>query len=70
MIERVGELPSNFEIVLFPEPMPDPIGNPDGAHAVLAPYLEAGATTLNLRLRSDSLAQCLEQLEAVTSLVR
>jgi hypothetical protein len=37
---------------------------------VLAPYLEAGATTLNLRLRSDSLAQCLEQLEAVTSLVR
>ena len=70
MIDRVGDLPSDFEIVLFPEPMPDPIGDPDGARAVLAPYLEAGATTLNLRLRSDSLAQCLEQLEAVTSLVR
>ena len=70
MIDRVGDLPSDFEIVLFPEPMPDPIGDPDGARAVLDPYLEAGATTLNLRLRSDSLAQCLEQLEAVTTLVR
>jgi len=70
MVERAGELPSGFEIVLFPEPMPDPIGDPDGARAVLAPYLDAGATTLNLRLRSVSLAQCLEQLEAVTSLVR
>ena len=70
MIQRAGPLPSGFEVVLFPEPMPDPIGDPDGARAVLAPYLDAGATTLNLRLRSESLAQCLEQLEAVTSLVR
>jgi len=65
MIDRVGDLPSNFEIVLFPEPMPDPIGDLDGARAVLAPYLDAGATTFNLRLRSESLAHCLEQIEAV-----
>ncbi|HEX4818683.1 MAG TPA: LLM class F420-dependent oxidoreductase [Acidimicrobiales bacterium] len=70
MVERVGDLPEGFEIVLFPEPMPDPIGDPDGARAVLAPYLDAGATTLNLRLRSDSLAHCLEQLEAVPILLR
>ena len=68
MLGRIGELPPNFEIVLFPEPMPDPAGDPSGARAVLEPYLDAGATILNLRLRSESLAQCLEQLEAVPQL--
>jgi probable F420-dependent oxidoreductase len=69
MLRRVGELPSGFEVVLFPEPMPDPAGDPAGARAVLEPYLDAGATILNLRLRSNSLAECLEQLNAVTTLV-
>jgi hypothetical protein len=36
---------------------------------VFEPFIEAGATILNLRLRSDSLAQCLEQLEAVPTFV-
>ena len=70
MIDRVGELPRDFEVVLFPEPMPDPAGDPAGARAVVGPYLEAGATILNLRLRSDSLAHCLEQIEGATTLVR
>jgi probable F420-dependent oxidoreductase len=69
MIRRVGPLPDGFEIVLFPEPLPDPVGDPAGTRAVFAPYIDAGATILNLRLRSDSLAQCLEQLEAVPASV-
>jgi len=69
MLRRIGELPGGFEVVLFPEPMPDPVGDPAGTRQVLQPYLDAGATTLNLRLRSESLAQCLEQLEAMPAFV-
>jgi probable F420-dependent oxidoreductase len=65
MVERAGPLPDGFEVVLFPEPMPDPVGDAAGTRQVIEPYLEAGATILNLRLRSDSLAHCLEQLEAM-----
>jgi probable F420-dependent oxidoreductase len=68
MLRRIGDLPRDFEIVLFPEPMPDPVGDPAGTRAVVGPYLDAGATTLNLRLRSQSLAHCLDQLEAMLSL--
>jgi probable F420-dependent oxidoreductase len=69
MLQRVGALPDGFEVVLFPEPMPDPVGDPDGTRRVIEPYLDAGATILNLRLRSDSLADCLEQLEAMPAFV-
>jgi probable F420-dependent oxidoreductase len=70
MLARVGPLPNGFEVVLFPEPMPDPVGDPAGARAIVASYVEAGATMLNLRLQSDSLAHCLEQLEAATTAFR
>jgi probable F420-dependent oxidoreductase len=70
MVERVGALPDGFEIVLFPEPMPDPVGDPAGARDVVGPYVDAGATILNLRVRSDSLAHCLEQLEGATTTFR
>jgi probable F420-dependent oxidoreductase len=69
MLKRVGDLPTGFEVVLFPEPMPDPVGDPAGTRRVIAPYLDAGATILNLRLRSESLQQCLEQLEAMPGLL-
>jgi len=70
MVTRIGELPADFEIVLFPEPLPDPTGDVAEARAVVTPYLDAGATILNLRLRSDSLPHCLEQIEGATTLVR
>lgn len=69
MLRRVGGLPDGFEVVLFPEPMPDPVGDPEGTRQVIEPYVDAGATILNLRLRSDSLAQCVEQLEAMPAYV-
>jgi probable F420-dependent oxidoreductase len=70
MITRAGPLPDGFEVVLFPEPMPDPVGDTDRARQVIEPYVEAGATILNLRLRSDSLPHCLEQLEGAMSAFR
>lgn len=69
MLRKIGDLPDGFEVVLFPEPMSDPAGDPAGARQVFQPYIEAGATILNLRLRSDSLEQCLAQLEAVPALL-
>jgi probable F420-dependent oxidoreductase len=69
MLGRIGDLPAGFEVVLFPEPMPDPAGDPAGTRAVIEPYLDAGATILNLRLRSNSLPQCLEQVEAAPKLL-
>jgi len=70
MLGRIGELPADFETVLFPEPVPDPVGRPDEARAVIQQFVDAGATTLNLRFRSDSLSHCLEQLDAVRTLVQ
>jgi len=70
MLQRIGELPSGFETVLFPEPVPDPVGKPDEARSVIQQFVDAGATTLNLRFRSESLTHCLEQLDSVTTLVR
>ncbi|MEY2451284.1 MAG: hypothetical protein QOD92_858 [Acidimicrobiaceae bacterium] len=70
MVQRAGPLPDGFEVVLFPEPMPDPAGDPAGARDVVGPYVDAGATILNLRLRSDSLTHCLEQLEGATAAFR
>lgn len=70
MLRRIGKLPERFEVVLFPEPVPDPVGDPAGARDVFERYIDAGATILNLRFRSESLTHCLEQLEAVLGLTR
>jgi probable F420-dependent oxidoreductase len=67
MIERVSPLPEGFDVVLFPEPMPDPAGDPSRAQEIVASYVDAGATILNLRMQSNSLSHCLEQIEAATS---
>ena len=57
------------ELVLYPDPHVDPIGDPDGAIRLVDRYVEAGATILNLRLVHDSVAHCLEQLEAAVALL-
>ncbi len=70
MLQRIGGLPDGFDVVLFPEPPPDPVTDRDGARAAIEPYLEAGATGLNLRFDTTSLTHHLEAMEAVTTLVR
>jgi probable F420-dependent oxidoreductase len=62
------ETPANFERVLWPERAIDPVGHPDDVVEVADLYRSLGATTLNLRFRSASLAHYLEQLEAMVDL--
>jgi probable F420-dependent oxidoreductase len=57
-----------LEVALSPEPPLDPLANPDGARAEIERHRACGATILNLRFRSRSLAPHLEQLEAFVAL--
>jgi probable F420-dependent oxidoreductase len=54
-----------LDLVLYPDPWIDPVGDPAATEDLVGRYVEAGATVLNLRFRSDSLAEYLDQLEAV-----
>jgi len=54
-----------LEIVLYPDPVVDPVDDPAGTAELVERYVAAGATVLNLRFRTRSLAHCLEQLEAM-----
>ena len=56
-----------LDLVLGAEDL-DPVGNPDGSLERLRYLQEIGATHVNLRMRQNSLAEFLEQLEAVASL--
>ncbi|MEY2478573.1 MAG: hypothetical protein QOG87_3888 [Actinomycetota bacterium] len=67
--ELVDRLGSPADLVLAPEPALDPIGQPDSTVETVQPYLNAGATVLNLRLVHRSAAHCCEQLEALLPLL-
>jgi len=60
--------PPGFEVVLAPHPSLDPKGDPAGTKARLAEYAVAGATMCTVRFVQHSLAEYLEQLEALMQL--
>lgn len=62
------ERPEGFEVVL-PAGHLDPIGDPAKAIGRLTATAEAGATTLNVTIRAESVGHYVEQLEALASLV-
>ncbi|MBM4244745.1 MAG: TIGR03619 family F420-dependent LLM class oxidoreductase [Deltaproteobacteria bacterium] len=57
-----------LEVGLSPEPPLDPIGDPPSVRAAIAHHASCGATMLNLRFRSRSLAHHLEQMAAFAEL--
>jgi len=57
-----------LEVGLSPEPPLDPIGDPPCVRAAIAHHASCGATMLNLRFRSRSLAHHLEQMAAFAEL--
>lgn len=57
-----------LEVGLAPEPPLDPLGAPGHVRAEIDRLAGCGATFLNLRFRSDSLAHHLEQMEAFAAL--
>ena len=62
---REGE----FDVVLAPEPPVDPVGDPDAVAARVLEFDAMGATGLSLRLRHESRAHYVEQLEAMAGVV-
>ena len=56
---------SALDVVLAPEPPLDPLGDRGATLATLRRYRDIGATGLSLRLRHETRAHYLEQLEAM-----
>lgn len=67
LLDRI-ELPAGFDVVL-PASGLDPEGAPEKAVAKLVATLDAGATVLNVSLRSQSVTHYVEQLEALAALI-
>lgn len=57
-----------FDVLVWPEPPVDPIRDPGGFEQAMARATEAGATIVNLRFRSNSLAHHLDQMAAAAAL--
>lgn len=60
---------TRLDVALWPEPVLDVIADPEEVREQANVHLEVGANILNYRLRSDSLAQYLEQMEALTEVL-
>ncbi len=60
------ERPQPVDIVLWPEPAVDPSTEADRIRRQADELVALGATVLNYRFRSDSLAHHLDQMEALT----
>jgi len=62
------ELPADFEVVLPPTSMLDPIDEPERAQEILAETAGFGATIISCAFRHQSLAHYLENLEAIAAI--
>jgi probable F420-dependent oxidoreductase len=58
-----------LDVVLWPEPAADPSTDADRIRRQADEFVALGATVLNYRFRSDSLAHHLDQMEALTRVV-
>ena len=66
--EAWGARSEALELVLYPDPYVDPVGDPAGTQELVGRYVDAGATILNLRFRHDSLGECLEQMQEMVEI--
>lgn len=58
---------TGLEVVLWPEPPVDPLGEPERFRTQIGEAIDAGASMINLRFVSRSPAHHLEQMEAAAS---
>jgi probable F420-dependent oxidoreductase len=65
---RAWELPPGFEVVLSPDELLDPVGNPARTEETLHAMAAAGTTTVSALFVHRSLEHYLEQLEALAEL--
>ena len=75
MLDRVRDTPAwtsgaPLDVALWPEPVLDPhVETPTGSSSRRTSHLELGATILNYRFPSRSVAHHLEQMEALTRIL-
>ena len=75
MLDRVHDTPAweqrgrPLDVALWPEPVLDPLVEPERVVEQAHEHLDRGATILNYRFPSRSVAHHLEQMEALTELV-
>ncbi|MGZ6969816.1 MAG: TIGR03619 family F420-dependent LLM class oxidoreductase [Acidimicrobiia bacterium] len=75
MLDRAQETPawvqraSPLDVALWPEPVLDPLLEPDRVVDQAHEHLSSGATILNYRFPSRSVAHHVEQMEALTTLL-
>ncbi len=67
--EELSRRAGTFDLILAPEPVLDPVGDPAAAASTVDAYAALGATGLSLRFRHRSLAHYLEQLAAMAEVV-
>lgn len=58
-----------LDLVLWPEPAADALGDPDGVRRKAEEYVAAGTTILNYRFQSDSVAHHLDQMARLMELL-
>jgi alkanesulfonate monooxygenase SsuD/methylene tetrahydromethanopterin reductase-like flavin-dependent oxidoreductase (luciferase family) len=64
-----GQRPTPLDVALWPEPVLDPMLEPDRVVEQAQEHLANGATILNYRFPSRSVAHHLEQMEALTTVL-
>jgi probable F420-dependent oxidoreductase len=75
MLDRAAETPAwaartePLDVALWPEPALDPVAEPEAVREQAERHLACGATILNWRFPSRSVAHHLEQMEALTTLL-
>ena len=75
MLDRAQDTPAwvqralPLDVALWPEPVLDPLLEPDRVVEQAHEHLASGATILNYRFPSRSVAHHLEQMEALTTLL-
>ena len=75
MLDRAREAPAwaerahPLDVVLWPEPVLDPLTEPDQIVEQAHEHVASGATILNYRFPSRSVAHHVEQMEALTAVL-
>jgi probable F420-dependent oxidoreductase len=65
VVAALADRAGGFELILAPEPVLDPVGDPGSAATVVRSYAALGATGLSLRFRHRARDHYMEQLAAM-----
>ncbi len=67
--ELISQRDEPIDMVFAPEPLVNPLGEPEATRQTLRAYANAGATGLSMRFKHESRSHYVEQMEAAVALV-